>query len=74
MAQLTVEQDGILAQVNAAIASDNIDNAVELAKLLPMPPELAKAAKEVLGSDFLLHAGFNLSAAEQEYGQDWLLR
>jgi len=72
--QLTVEQEKIFDQVNAAIAADNLDEATRLTKMIPLVPEIAKAAKEALGADYLRQSGFNLSAAEAEYGKDWLLR
>lgn len=74
MTQLTLEQEKIFDQVNNAIEADNIAEATRLMKLLPVQPELAKAAKETLGADYLRQSGFNLTAAEKEYGTDWLLR
>jgi len=38
----------------------------------PMPPYLAKVAKETMGVDFLIQGGYNLSEAEAEFGHDWL--
>jgi hypothetical protein len=46
-------------------------------KQLPLPPYLAKFVKEhfeYFGEDFFEKYGFNLSAAEAEYGTDWLTR
>jgi len=40
----------------------------------PMPPYLAKAAKDTIGVDFLINGGWNLSEAEAEFGRDWLAR
>jgi hypothetical protein len=40
-------------------------------KSLPMPPYLAKFAKEYIGVDFLVKGGWNLSEAEAEYGSGW---
>ena len=45
-----------------------------LTKLIPMPPYLAKIAKEKIGMDFLLTRGWNLSEAEAEFGPNWLSR
>jgi len=39
---------------------------------VPMPPYLAKIAKEKIGVDFLINGGWNLSEAEAEFGADWL--
>jgi hypothetical protein len=41
-------------------------------KQIPLPPYLAKFAKDHFGPDFLIKYGWNLSAAEAEYGFDWL--
>ena len=41
---------------------------------VPLPPYLAKIAKEKIGADFLIQAGYNLSEAEAAYGKDWLTR
>jgi hypothetical protein len=43
-----------------------------LTRSIPMPPYLAKVAKEKIGVDFLINGGWNLSEAEAEFGQDWL--
>jgi hypothetical protein len=43
-----------------------------LIKTIPMPPYLAKVAKEKIGVDFLLNGGWNLSEVEAEFGRDWL--
>jgi len=43
-----------------------------LMKTAPMPPYLAKVAKEKIGIDFLINGGWNLSEVEAEFGPDWL--
>jgi len=43
-----------------------------LIKTIPMPPYLAKIAKETIGLDFLINGGWNLSEVEAEYGHDFL--
>jgi len=45
-----------------------------LMKTVPMPPYLAKVAKEKIGVDFLINGGWNLTEAEAEFGQDWLAK
>ena len=45
-----------------------------LIKSIPLPPFLAKIAKEKIGMDFLLNRGWNLSEVEAEFGTDWLCR
>ena len=39
-----------------------------LIRSAPMPPYLAKVAKETMGADFLIQGGWNLSEAEAEFG------
>ena len=43
-----------------------------LIRTAPLPPYLAKIAKEKIGADFLIKGGWNLSEAEAEFGSDWL--
>ena len=45
-----------------------------LIRTAPMPPYLAKIAKEKIGADFLIKGGWNLSEAEAEFGSDWLTK
>ena len=45
---------------------------MRLMKTIPMPPYLAKVAKEKIGADFLINGGWNLSEVEAEFGPDWL--
>jgi len=45
-----------------------------LTRTIPLPPFMAKIAKEKIGVDFLLNGGWNLSEAEAEFGSDWLSR
>lgn len=51
-----------------------LEEAEALMKSLPLPPYLAKAAKEAFGAEALLATGYDLSEAEAEYGKDWLTR
>ena len=43
-----------------------------LMKTIPLPPYLAKIAKEKISLDFLLSLDWNLSEVEAEFGQTWL--
>jgi len=45
-----------------------------LIRSIPMPPYLAKIAKEKIGADFLINGGWNLSEAEAEFGPGWLVK
>jgi len=71
----TMTLDEKLAISNKAIAlknSGDLDGYNRLMKTVPMPPYLAKVAKEKIGVDFLIDGGWNLSEAEAKFGQDWL--
>jgi len=48
------------------------EGASRLIRSIPMPPYLAKVAKEKIGVDFLVNGGWNLSEAEAKFGQNWL--
>jgi hypothetical protein len=71
----TMSLDEKLAISNQALAlweaGDN-EGYDRLMRTVPMPPYLAKVAKEKIGVDFLINGGWNLSEAEAEFGQDWL--
>jgi len=45
---------------------------IRLMKTVPMPPYLAKVAKETIGLDFLINGGWNLSEVEAEFGPSFL--
>jgi len=50
------------------------EGASRLVRSIPMPPYLAKVAKEKIGVDFLINGGWNLAEAEAEFGIDWLTK
>jgi hypothetical protein len=50
------------------------EGASRLTRSIPMPPYLAKVAKETIGTDFLINGGWNLSEAEAEFGPGWLVK
>ena len=41
---------------------------------IPIPPYLAKVAKEKIGLDFLINGRWNLSEVEAEFGSEWLCK
>jgi hypothetical protein len=51
-----------------------LEEAQRVKRHIPMPPYLAKFAKEHLGADFLIKYGWNLSEADAEYGSGWLTK
>jgi len=73
----TMTLDEKLAISNKALAlwkaGDN-EGYDRLMRTVPMPPYLAKVAKEKIGVDFLINGGWNLSEAEAEFGQGWLTK
>jgi len=73
----TMTLDEKLAISNKAIAlkkAGDREGYDRLMKSVPMPPYLAKVAKEKIGVDFLIDGGWNLSEAEAEFGQGWLAK
>ena len=66
-----------LTILNKAVAlrqSGDYEGYSRLTRSVPMPPYLAKIAKEKIGVDFLINGGWNLSEAEVEFGSDWLTK
>jgi hypothetical protein len=51
-----------------------LEDAGKLWQQIPMPPYLAKFAKEHLGPDLLIKYDWNLTEAEAEYGPGWLTK
>jgi hypothetical protein len=49
-----------------------LEEAQRVQRQIPLPPYLAKFAKEHIGVDFLIKGGWNLSEVEAEYGPQWL--
>ena len=62
----------ILEQVRQLESEGRIEEATILNMTVPLPPHIAKAAKEVFGAEYVKKAGFNLVEAEAEYGKGWL--
>ena len=73
----TMTLDEKFAIINKSIALKNAgdeEGASRLIRSMPMPPYLAKVAKEKIGVNFLIDGGWNLSEAEAEFGSDWLTK
>jgi hypothetical protein len=71
----TMSFDEKLTMSNKAIEFKKAGNMAEyerLMKSIPLPPYLAKFAKEKIGTAFLIDGGWNLAEAEAEYGPTWL--
>lgn len=56
----------------AAAEAGNDEESQRIIQQLPLAPHIAKAAKDVMGVEYLLNSGFDLSRAEAEYGKNWL--
>jgi hypothetical protein len=52
----------------------NNEAAMRTMKLIPLPPYLAKIAKEKIGPEFFKNNDWNLSEAEAEFGPGWISR
>jgi len=68
------EKVAITMQAVALRKAGKLEEAIALQKTSPMPPFLAKFAKEHGQTDYLLKSGWNLAEAEAEFGKDWLTR
>lgn len=66
------EKLDILQKCNAAIKAGKMDEAYTIMEKIPLAPHLAKALKDLIGNDEVKKSRFNLSAAEEVYGKDWL--
>ena len=66
------ERAEILEKALIAMQNRDHEEIHRLVQRLPLTPHVAMIAKDVLGKDFLIENGYNLSAAETTYGKDWL--
>ena len=76
MPQTMTLDEKLAIACKAAALSDAGDEegASRLIRTTPLPPYLAKIAKEKIGVDFLIKGGWNLSEAEAEFGPNWLVK
>ena len=76
MPQTMTLDEKLAIACKAAALSDAGDRegASRLIRTAPLPPYLAKIAKEKIGVDFLINGGWNLSEVEAEFGSDWLVK
>jgi len=68
------EKVAVMMQVVALRNAGKVEESRALAKTMPIPPFLAKFAKEHGQTDYLKSSGWNLAEAEAAFGQDWLNR
>jgi hypothetical protein len=73
MPQMTLDEKFAIGLKSIELEKQGkIEESIRVHKQIPLPPYLAKFAKEKMGVDFLINGGWNLSEAEEEYGPDWL--
>ena len=74
-ATMTLDEKLAIACKAAALSdSGDEEGASRLIRTAPLPPYLAKIAKEKIGVDFLIKGGWNLSEAEAAFGSNWLAK
>ena len=73
MGKLTKEERAkiLRASLDAADAGDE-EEELRLLRMLPLAPHLAMAGKEVFGVEHMKNAGYDLSEANEEFGDGWL--
>ena len=62
---LQAEKLDILQKCSTAIRDGKMDEAYIIMEKIPLAPHLAKALKDLIGSDEVKKSKFNLSAAEE---------
>ncbi|WP_320170451.1 hypothetical protein [Maridesulfovibrio sp.] len=73
MAKMTREEKfQIIQEIRKLDAEGKHDEAYELRYKLPLAPHLAKALKDTVGAEELRSSKFDLSEANEAYGQNWL--
>jgi hypothetical protein len=70
MATITMEER--IALHHKIFAATDEKEELRLIKMIPMPAQLALIAKEMYGKEALLADGYNLSEANEEFGDGWL--
>jgi hypothetical protein len=66
------EKLAIGMKAHEAVVAGDRESYSRIIRQAPLPPYLAKIAKEKMGVDFLLDGGWNLAEAEAEFGHNWL--
>ncbi len=64
----------LMHQAMDALMADDWDKMLELNSQIIMDPVAAMQSFRVMGKESLLESGFNLSAADEAYGEGWLDR
>jgi hypothetical protein len=73
MPQMTLKEKLAIVMRSIELEKEGkIEESIRIQNQIPLPPYMAKFAKEKMGVAFLINGGWNLSEAEEEYGPDWL--
>jgi hypothetical protein len=70
----TEERLDVIMKAHEYLEAGNKAESQRLVLGLPMPPYMAKFAKQLFGAEVLIKGGYNLSEAEAEFGPDWLTK
>ena len=68
------EETAILMKAHELKEQGKLEEYEKTMKQIPLPPYLAKYAKKYFGAETLIKTGWNLSAAEAEFGPGWLTK
>lgn len=70
------EQDrhNVFQAIAAAEKLGDTKEVERLTMLLPVPPRVALAMRDIWSADELLQEGYNFSEVEERYGKDWLVQ
>ena len=66
------EEANILLKALELKKQGKLEESDQMMKQIPLPPYLAKFAKDYFGADCLIKTGWNLTEANAEYGPGWL--
>jgi len=69
---MTIEEEAAIGLKAIELRKQGkVEEGIALQKSLPLPPYLAQIIKDYFGVDNLIKSGWNLSAAEAEFGPGW---
>lgn len=66
------ERLDIIGRSLVAAEEGKDEESQKIIQQIPLAPHIAKAAKDVMGVEYLINSGFDLSRAEAKYGKNWL--
>lgn len=66
------EYDALANEITAAIKRRDDETVNRLAKVLPMDANVLMAFGSVLGRNFILDVGYDLTQANMKFGEGWI--